>query len=95
MESVETKIRYVPEDRIKRLAHSYTVEPHTTFNVQYVHRMMLEDMAKEIAMKLYEFQKISETKLDDGTIQYHSYIDVIVPPTPEKVTNAEPIQPPQ
>lgn len=81
MEPFKNKVRVIPEARIKQLYGShlgFEGEPEE-FNKE----RCIRETARAIAEKLYEFHKIERIPSKDGTILYKSFIEVIIPPTPE------------
>lgn len=81
-----TKMRQVPEDRIKRL-EVFGIFPKEMLEVvpeTFVANDLCRQMGEEIARKLFEFHKVLITNKDDGNFNLvaKGVIEVIVPKGP-------------
>lgn len=83
MESTKTKIRQVPEDRIKTIMTATIVDSSLSPTNQM--QQLINEISRGIAEKLIEFHKISTWDAGFGRIGYQSSFEIIVPTTPDSV----------
>lgn len=81
--------REVPEERIKKLIMAKSIEDTTHLSEHQLKVLVIQDMAREIAVKLMEFNKVVIER-SDNWCYYNAEIEVIIPPTPGENLDAQP-----
>lgn len=81
MHNARIPIRQVPEARIKKLGNYIALNKIAETTIDDVIETMANQMGKEIALKLIEFNKVTIKQFNNQSWWY-SEIEIIVPPNP-------------